>query len=152
MHRVKRAMFEKMGSTGVLAPERANEETARKKVQAGDVGVAVVIPPNFSRQLAAAMTGGPKPKLQFLTDPTQSTTYLAARGVVTQAAMQAVMTGSSTGGNMQEGDGLPFESENKSVAKDDEGEKWGGTRSRLLGNGCPGPALWRDRGRDGAHA
>lgn len=132
-----KAMFEKMASGGIAKPEAANEETARKKVQSGDYGVAVIIPKGFTTALAAALTGGPKPKLQFLTDPSQSTAYMAIQGAITQAAMQTVTQGTPFGGSLGE-DGLPFESEAKTVLKDEGGEKWSGTAHAFVGMGVQG--------------
>jgi len=132
-----KAIFDKMAATGIAKPEAVDEATARKKVQAGDVGVAVIIPKGFPGELSAALTGGPKPKLHYLTDPSQSTAYMVVRGAVTQAAMQAV-TGASPFGGSVEGDGLPFESDSKSVTKDDGGEKWSGTAHAFVGMGVQG--------------
>jgi len=130
------ALVANLKASGMVAPRVTSEAEAEKSVQSGDIAVAIVIPEHFSTNVTAAMmAGGKKPELKFLTDPAQSTAYLAVRGVVAQAAMKAILKDSPVGGG---GDGLPFDVQAKTMTKEEAGEQWSGTAHAFAGMAVQG--------------
>jgi len=74
-----------------LKIQEAGEAAARDAVQRGKVSVAVVIPHGFGDAAGSAFfSGGDKPQLGMLYDPSKSTELAMVRGVFTEHVMQAV--------------------------------------------------------------
>jgi len=63
---------------------------ARRQVDAGKAGYAVVLPPGFGTRATAAMTGGEPAEIQSISDPSKQLEAMVARGAVTESIMRSV--------------------------------------------------------------
>lgn len=89
---VSARIWTRLGRSEMVVPEAIDLEQAKARVSIGESAVAVVFPPNFGTQASAAFTGGDKPSVSFLTDPSKPTESEIAKGAVLSEASGAVAT------------------------------------------------------------
>jgi ABC-2 type transport system permease protein len=129
-------LIETMKKAGTLAPTVVSRAEAEQKVKSGDSSVAMVLPEGFFGKAAGAMTGGDKPELTFLSDPSQKLVVMSVRGLVLDSVMKTVVA-STFGGTPSEKSSMPFEI--KEVSQASAGAvKWSGTAHAFSGMAVQG--------------
>ncbi len=100
---------------GTIAPVLTSESQAREDVLEGKRSSAIVLHRGFSEQATAALTGGAKPKANFLVDPAKAPETQVVKGLFMEKAASAVAV-SAFGGFGANGS-APFElAETKTTA------------------------------------
>ena len=104
-----KSFLEKLKKSDSLDVSESDEKAAAEKVRHGDVPLAVVIPADFGKQAAAALTSHTgAPEYRFLADPTRAIQVGMAQGTLMRTTMQ-VLPKVAFGAMAPEGDNdLPF--------------------------------------------
>lgn len=86
-----RALIAKLRSGGAVKVSEMNEAEAAKRVRSGDIGVAVVIPPQFGDLASQALTDHTTPpNYRLLGDPTKALQTGVIQGVLMKTTMQVL--------------------------------------------------------------
>lgn len=120
-----------------VEPKTTTLEAAEQSLRNGDAGLAVVLPSGFGSQSGPAMTGGPKPQLRFLSDPSKAAEAGVAKAAVTQAIMQTVAR-DTFGGNPSP----PFEVKEVAQNAPKQGSEWSGESHAFAGMAVQGLLFW----------
>ncbi|CAN5360020.1 hypothetical protein BH09PSE6_BH09PSE6_13610 [soil metagenome] len=105
---VSKRIVEAMRADPALALVELTEDEARSRVRNGKLGASLVFPQGFGAAATKALFGGTaaKPEVVLMFDPSKTAVPTIVRGLLTQHAMQAVMTESMTtaagGDNLRE--------------------------------------------------
>ena len=88
---ISRAMTAALASDKNLSSESTSIEQARDRVRRGNAAVGIVIPQGFGDAAGRAFfSGGEKPQLQLLYDPSRGMELAMVRGLITQHVMESV--------------------------------------------------------------
>ncbi len=86
-----KTFLEKLKASDSVDVTVTDEAEATKRVKQGDFPLAVVIPPNFGKDAAAAMIAqADGPSYRFLSDPTRSMQVGMAQGTIMQTTMRVL--------------------------------------------------------------
>jgi ABC-2 type transport system permease protein len=100
---VSRAVGDGLISESVLDVKPASAAAAREEVRQGHAAVAVVLPAGFGSAAARALfRATDKPSIPLLYDPSHTAELALVRGLLTQAAMQAVSRQAFSADGMRE--------------------------------------------------
>ena len=92
---LSRELVRQLGADASLKLSSTTAEGARQAVQQGRAKLAILLPAGLGAALPAALiSGGPKPAVELVFDPSQAMALAVVRGLLTQSLMKA-MGGSS---------------------------------------------------------
>ena len=129
-----KALLDRLGHSDLVSVSLANLDQAKKEVAKGEVPAVAILPKGFGAQGTAALTGGPKPVVQLLTDPSQPQAVQIAKGVVIADASGALAT-SAFGGLAGNGEAPLRVEEHEAAAKS---VPWGKAAHDYAGFGLQG--------------
>ena len=103
-------IIKKLQGESRLKIEEHTLEESQSLTKSGKLAFALVIPKNFSADAIAATTGGPKPDLTALEDPSQRIAVMASQGTVTGATVAAILDEANGVSALEQGmdEHLPF--------------------------------------------
>ena len=114
-----KALLDHLNKSDSVDVSEMDEKTATGKVRHGDVALAVVIPPDFGKQAAAAMTAhSESPEYRFLADPTRAIQVGMAQGALMQQTMQVLPKIVFGAAAPTEKDQLPFKVKSEYQTRD----------------------------------
>jgi ABC-2 type transport system permease protein len=125
-----------MTKAGSLLPTVVTRDVATKKVKDGSASVAMVIPAKFFAQASGAMSGGEKPELKFLNDPSQKIAAMSVRGLVLDSVMKTIVS-ATFGTAPSQKSSMPFEIKEEAQVKE-SAAKWSGTAHAFSGMAVQG--------------
>jgi ABC-2 type transport system permease protein len=108
-------------------------DQAKQQIHDGKVGTAAVFDKGFGQQAVAAMTGGPKPRLDLLTDPSKSIESQAVEGSLIQT-MVPVIAKQAFGGSGASFS-LPFDIHSEPQTGGQKPIPWSGSAHAFAGLG-----------------
>lgn len=137
--------------SSALNVKLGTSEEAQAAIKDSKIAAAIFMGPHFGTETVKAFSGGPKPPLEIVSDPSRSIESQIVRGVTIQSITAAAAK--SAFGTSDEEKAVPFQV-NMRVAASPDSAKWSGSAHAFAGMGVQalffgamefGMAMMRDR-------
>jgi len=129
---VSKQIVSRLSAMPEFKPELVSLQQAQQKTKAGDASTAIVFQKGFGDAATKAMTGGDKPDLTVLEDPSKGLEAQVVKGFLTQVATQVIAQ--QAFGSTAATSGMPFNFKDQKQANS-SAANWSGSAHSFAGMG-----------------